>query len=200
MTTIGIIGAGKIGAAIATALSRKGIEVTMSNSRGAESLRELTAAIGPLVKPGTREEAASKEIVFVAVPWSKLPAALDGLPNFEGRVVVDTNNPIEAPLFKPIDLGTRASSEVVADLVPGARVVKGFNHLQPHLLSGDPSSEGGKRVLFYSGDDLAAKYVVGTLIERLGFFGIDLGSLAIGARLVQFPGGPLPSLNLVKFD
>ncbi|WP_175831766.1 NADPH-dependent F420 reductase [Burkholderia cenocepacia] len=200
MTTIGIIGAGKIGAAIATALSRKGIEVTMSNSRGAESLRELTAAIGPLVKPGTREEAASKEIVFVAVPWSKLPAALDGLPNFEGRVVVDTNNPIEAPLFKPIDLGTRASSEVVADLVPGARVVKGFNHLQPHLLSGDPSSEGGKRVLFYSGDDLAAKYVVGTLIERLGFFGIDLGSLAIGARLVQFPGGPLPVLNLVKFD
>ncbi|MBR8041234.1 NAD(P)-binding domain-containing protein [Burkholderia cenocepacia] len=200
MTTIGIIGAGKIGAAIATALSRKGIEVTMSNSRGAESLRELTAAIGPLVKPGTREEAASKEIVFVAVPWSKLPAALDGLPNFEGRVVVDTNNPIEAPLFKSIDLGTRASSEVVADLVPGARVVKGFNHLQPHLLSGDPSSEGGKRVLFYSGDDLAAKYVVGTLIERLGFFGIDLGSLAIGARLVQFPGGPLPSLNLVKFD
>ncbi|MBR8322488.1 MULTISPECIES: NADPH-dependent F420 reductase [Burkholderia cepacia complex] len=200
MTTIGIIGAGKIGAAIATALSRKGIEVTMSNSRGAESLRELTAAIGPLVKPGTREEAASKEIVFVAVPWSKLPAALDGLPNFEGRVVVDTNNPIEAPLFKPIDLGTRASSEVVADLVPGARVVKGFNHLQPHLLSGDPSSGGGKRVLFYSGDDLAAKYVVGTLIERLGFFGIDLGSLAIGARLVQFPGGPLPALNLVKFD
>ncbi|ELW9449476.1 NAD(P)-binding domain-containing protein [Burkholderia cenocepacia] len=200
MTTIGIIGAGKIGAAIATALSRKGIEVTMSNSRSAESLRELTAAIGPLVKPGTREEAASKEIVFVAVPWSKLPAALDGLPNFEGRVVVDTNNPIEAPLFKPIDLGTRASSEVVADLVPGARVVKGFNHLQPHLLSGDPSSEGGKRVLFYSGDELAAKYVVGTLIERLGFFGIDLGSLAIGARLVQFPGGPLPALNLVKFD
>ncbi|MBR7990733.1 NAD(P)-binding domain-containing protein [Burkholderia cenocepacia] len=200
MTTIGIIGAGKIGAAIATALSRKGIEVTMSNSRSAESLRELTAAIGPLVKPGTREEAASKEIVFVAVPWSKLPAALDGLPNFEGRVVVDTNNPIEAPLFKPIDLGTRASSEVVADLVPGARVVKGFNHLQPHLLSGDPSSEGGKRVLFYSGDDLAAKYVVGTLVERLGFFGIDLGSLAIGARLVQFPGGPLPALNLVKFD
>ncbi|RQU91517.1 NADPH-dependent F420 reductase [Burkholderia cenocepacia] len=194
------MGAGKIGAAIATALSRKGIEVTMSNSRSAESLRELTAAIGPLVKPGTREEAASKEIVFVAVPWSKLPAALDGLPNFEGRVVVDTNNPIEAPLFKPIDLGTRASSEVVADLVPGARVVKGFNHLQPHLLSGDPSSEGGKRVLFYSGDELAAKYVVGTLIERLGFFGIDLGSLAIGARLVQFPGGPLPALNLVKFD
>jgi predicted dinucleotide-binding enzyme len=44
-----------------------------------------------------------------------------------------------------------------------------------------------------------AKAEVGALIERLGFFGIDLGTLAIGGRPVQFPGGPLPALNLVKF-
>jgi predicted dinucleotide-binding enzyme len=91
------------------------------------------------------------------------------------------------------------SSEVFSDLVPGARVVKAFNHLQPPLLSGNPRSEGGQRVLFYSGDDARAKAEVGGLIEQLGFFGIDLGSLAIGGRLVQFPGGPLPALNLVKF-
>ncbi|SAK81745.1 pyrroline-5-carboxylate reductase [Caballeronia pedi] len=199
MHSIGIIGAGNIGEAIATALARKDIAVTLSNSRGPESLRERASAIGASVTPGTREEAASKDIVFVAVNWSKLPAALDGLPDFAGRIVVDTNNPIEAPLFKPVDLGTRASSEVFTDLVPGARVVKGFNHLQPHLLTGDPSSEGGKRVLFYSGDDADSKAEIGALIDRLGFFGIDLGSLAVGARLVQFPGGPLPALNLVKF-
>ncbi|BBU32707.1 NADP oxidoreductase (plasmid) [Burkholderia sp. THE68] len=199
MHSIGIIGAGNIGEAIATALARKGIDVTLSNSRGPDSLRQRASAIGASVTPGTREEAASKEIVFVAVNWSKLPAALGGLPDFAGRIVVDTNNPIEAPLFKPVDLGKRASSEVFTDLVPGARVVKGFNHLQPHLLTGDPSSEGGKRVLFYSGDDADSKTEIGALIDRLGFFGIDLGSLAVGARLVQFPGGPLPALNLVKF-
>jgi len=199
MHSIGIIGAGNIGEAIATALARKGIDVTLSNSRGPDSLRQRASAIGASVTPGTREEAASKDIVFVAVNWSKLPAALDGLPDFAGRIVVDTNNPIEAPLFKPVDLGKRASSEVFTDLVPGARVVKGFNHLQPHLLTGDPSSEGGKRVLFYSGDDADSKTEIGALIDRLGFFGIDLGSLAVGARLVQFPGGPLPALNLVKF-
>jgi predicted dinucleotide-binding enzyme len=55
-------------------------------------------------------------------------------------------------------------------------------------------------VLFYSGDDIGAKAEIGALIDRLGFFGIDLGSLAIGSRLAQFPGGPLPALNLVKFD
>lgn len=54
-------------------------------------------------------------------------------------------------------------------------------------------------MLFYSGDDAQAKAKIGELIERLGLFGIDLGPLAIGARLVQFPGGPLPTLNLVKF-
>jgi predicted dinucleotide-binding enzyme len=89
---------------------------------------------------------------------------------------------------------------VFADLVQGARVVKAFNHLAPPLLSGDPTSEGGRRVLFYSGDDARAKEEVGSLMEKLGFFGIDLGSLAVGGRLVQFPGGPLPALNLVKFD
>jgi predicted dinucleotide-binding enzyme len=199
MQSIGIIGAGNIGSAIATAFANKGIAATLSNSRGPDSLADVVAAIGPSISAGTREDAAAKDIVFVAVNWSKLPAALAGLPDFDGRIVIDTNNPIEAPLFKPFDLGSRASSEVFADKVPGARVVKAFNHLQPHLVSGDPASEGGKRVLFYSGDDVDAKAQVGALIDRLGFAGIDLGSLAIGACLVQFPGGPLPALNLVKF-
>lgn len=200
MPSIGIIGAGNIGRAIATALSNKGILATLANSRGPESLAEVVAAIGPTISAGSSQEAAAKDIVFVAVNWSKLPSALAELPDFGNRIVVDTNNPIEAPLFKPFDLGGRASSKIFADMVPGARVVKAFNHLQPHLLSGDPASEGGKRVLFYSGDDAAAKAEVGSLVKRLGFAGIDLGSLATGARLVQFPGGPLPALNLVKFD
>jgi len=85
-------------------------------------------------------------------------------------------------------------------MVTGARVIKAFNHLLPPLLVADPRREGGRRVLFYSGDDAGAKAEFGALIDRLGFFGIDLGALEIGARLVQFPGGPLPALNLVKFD
>ena len=92
---------------------------------------ETVAAIGPTIVAGTREEAAAKDMVFVAVNWSKLPAALSGLPNFTGRIVVDANNPIEAPLFKPAELGGRTSSEIVAGMVPGARLIKAFNHLLP---------------------------------------------------------------------
>ncbi|EJL80623.1 putative dinucleotide-binding enzyme [Polaromonas sp. CF318] len=196
--SIGIIGAGAIGTAFAKNLARHGIPATLSNSRGPDSLKDLVREL-PGIKAGTREEAAAKDMVFVAVNWGRLPAALAGLPDFGGRIVIDANNPIEAPLFKPAELNGRLSSEVFSDLVPGARVVKAFNHLQAQLLASDPGSEGGKRVLFFSGDDAAAKATVAALIARLGFSGIDLGALAVGARLAQFPGGPLPVLNLVQF-
>lgn len=198
--SIGIIGAGAIGSAFARALARAGIPAIISNSRGPESLRALVKELGPTITAGTRAEAASAEIVFVAVNWSKLPAALAELPTWNGRIVIDANNPIEAPLFRPAPLNGRTSSEVFADLVPGAKLVKAFNHLQPTLLSGDPHAEGGRRVLFYSGDDAHSKAKVQALIDRLGFFGLDLGPLSVGSRLVQFPGGPLPTHNFVKFD
>lgn len=178
--TIGIIGSGAIGTAFARTLARAGIEATISNSRGPDSLKELVRELGPSIKAGTREEAARADI-----EWS-------------GRILIDANNPIEAPLFKPVDLKGRVSSEVVADLVPGARVVKAFNHLRAEVLAGDPRSDGGRRVLFYSGNDSAAKAEVAVLIDRIGFVGIDLGSLAVGGKLAQFPGGPLPNQNLVK--
>ncbi len=197
--SIGIIGAGSIGSAIARILARAGIAATIANRSGPDSLAALTAELGPGIAAGTREQAAAADLVFVAVNWSKLPAALAGLPDWNGRILVDANNPIEAPLFKPAELQGRSSSEVVAGLAPGARVVKAFNHLAAKLLAAEPGAEGGRRVLFQAGDDAAAKAELGALIERLGYAPIDLGGLAGGGRLMQFPGGPLPLQNLVRF-
>jgi predicted dinucleotide-binding enzyme len=196
--SIGIIGAGNIGLAVAKTLSRAGIAAIIANSRGPGSLKESVAALGPTITPGTREQAAAADIVLIAVNWSKLPQAVAGLPPWGGRIVIDANNPVEAPLFQPVDLHGRISSEVVADLVSGARLVKAFNHLRAEVLAGDPRADGGRRVLFYSGDDSAAKAEVGALIDRVGFAGIDLGPLSLGGRLAQFPGGPLPNQNLLK--
>jgi predicted dinucleotide-binding enzyme len=198
--TIGIIGSGAIGTAFARTLARAGIEAIISNSRGPDSLKELVRELAPSIKAGRREEAARADIVFVAINWTKLPAALAGLPDWNGRIVIDANNPIEAPLFKPVDLKGRVSSEVFADLVPGARVVKAFNHLRAEVLANNPKADGGQRVLFYSGNDAAAKAEVAALIDRIGFVGIDLGSLAVGGKLAQFPGGPLPNKNLIKVN
>lgn len=194
MKTISIIGAGAIGSALARLLTGAGFEVKLANSRGPASLAGLVAELGPRASAATVAEAAQADVVFLSVPWSRIADAVAGLGDWGGRIVVDANNPIEAPAFKPFDLGGRASSEVVAGLLPGARVVKAFNHLQPALLV---PAEKGQRVLFYSGEDAAAKREVAQLIERLGFFGIDLGGVE-GGRLAQFPGGPLPALNLLK--
>lgn len=199
MTSIGIIGAGNIGAAFARALARNGIEATIANSRSPETLSALVGELSPFISAGTLNEVAKEDIVLIAVPWSKLPAALCGLPNWAGRIVIDANNPIEAPLFKPPEFGGRLSTEIVTDLVPGALVVKAFNHLSAALVAADPHAEGGERVLFYSGDDAPAKAEVAALISRLGFAGIDLGPISVGGRLTQFPGGALPAINFVKF-
>jgi 8-hydroxy-5-deazaflavin:NADPH oxidoreductase len=98
---IGIIGGGNIGLAFAKTLSRAGIAATIANSRGPDSLKEAVAALGPTIKPGTREQAAAAEIVLIAVNWSKLPQAVAGLPPWRGRIVIDANNPTPTTRSKP---------------------------------------------------------------------------------------------------
>src|SRR3979409_2521882 len=100
--TIGIIGSGAIGTAFARTLARAGIAATISKSRGPDSLKELVRELGPSIKAGTREDAARADIVFVAVNWTKLPAALADLPEWSGRILIDANNPIGAPLCQPV--------------------------------------------------------------------------------------------------
>lgn len=195
---IAIIGAGAIGSAIARSLARAGIDASIANRRGPASLAQLEQETRGRIRAVTVSEAARADIVFLAVNWSRLAEALDGLGPWDGRILVDANNPIQAPDFVPFDLGGSTSSEVVAGLAPGARVVKAFNHLPAALLEADPQAGGGRRVLFLAGDDAQAKAAVADLIQRLGFAGIDLGGLVEGGRLTQFPGGPLPALNLLK--
>lgn len=160
----------------------------------------LAASLAPHVTVGTRDEVLASDLVFVAVPWGRLTEAIGGTGDWGGRIVVDCNNALEGPSFKLVELNGKTSSEAFADFVPGARVVKAFNHMLPHLLAGDPRAEGGRRVAFMAGDDAEAKGVVGDIIDRIGFYRIDLGGLRDGGRMISFPGGPLPALNMVVFD
>jgi hypothetical protein len=63
---IGIIGAGAIGAAIARALSRSGIDASIANSRGPASLAGLVTELGPRIKAVTVREAAQADLLFLA--------------------------------------------------------------------------------------------------------------------------------------
>jgi len=197
--TIGIVGAGAVGSAIASVLARAGIEAKILNRRGPAAMGPLAASFAPHVTIGTRDEVLGADLVFVAVPWGRLGEALAGV-DWTGRIVVDCTNALHGPSFAGVELNGRTSSEVFADFVPGARVVKALNHLLPHLLAGDPRAEGGRRVLFLAGDDAAAKAALGAIIDETGFHRIDLGGLRDGGKLMQFPNGALPGLNFVIFD
>jgi predicted dinucleotide-binding enzyme len=197
--TVGIIGAGKIGRALAKHLTRSGDDVIVSNRRGPDSLAPLIAELGPKAKAGTVAQAAAAPVVFLSVTWADLPAALSKLPDWKGRVAVDTTNPYVADGsgVRLLDLGGKTSSEIVAGMVPGARLVKAFNTLFHAVLAADPSEAGGRRVVFLSGDDAKAKEQVSAIIDKLGFAAVDLGGLVQGGRMQQ-PGAPLAGLNLVR--
>jgi predicted dinucleotide-binding enzyme len=212
--SIGIIGAGALGSNLARAFARADIPAIIANSRGPESLAGLVGELGASIKAGTTQEAAKADIVFLALRWVDLKKVLGGLPAWNGRIVVDGTNPVEwidpnspdakdpnNPLaaygIKAVDLSGRHSSSVVRELVPGARLVKAFNHLDVSVLP-QPATSGGQRVLFYSGDDADAKASVRKLMEKAGFFPIDLGMLDVGGPLASLPIGPLAGVSLVK--
>src|SRR3954462_4833615 len=191
--TVGIIGAGRLGQAMAQTALRAGREVVIANSRGPESLTPVVSALGDGATAGTADQAAGAGIVVIAVPWPSVPEAVEGL-EWSGRVVIDATND-----FDPSDLNGRTSSEVVADLVAGARVVKAANTLGAAVLGSDPHEAGGRRVIFLSGDDADAKSQVRALFEDAGFVAIGLGDLSRGGALQQLRG-PLAGVNLIQLS
>ena len=192
-TPIGIIGAGRIGQAMARTTLRAGRSVAIANSRGPESLTSVVSSLGDGVSAATVQEAAAAAIVVIAVPWPRVQEALEGL-EWNGQIVIDATND-----FEPGDLNGRPWSEVVADLVPGARVVKAANTLAAAVLASDPHEAGGERVIFLSGDDADAKSEVSSLFEHAGFSTIDLGALNTGGAMQQV-GAPLAGVNLIRLS
>jgi predicted dinucleotide-binding enzyme len=188
---VGIIGAGRLGQAMARTALRAGRPVVIANSRGPESLASVVSALGDGASAGTVADAAASAIVVIAVPWASVPKALEGL-RWNGQIVIDATND-----FDPRDLDGRTSSEVVADLVGDASVVKAANTLAAAVLGADPREAGGQRVLFLSGDDTDAKAEVSALFQDAGFFTIDLGDLITGGEMQQI-GAPLAGANLIR--
>jgi predicted dinucleotide-binding enzyme len=195
---IGIIGSGGIGQAFAKHVVKAGYEVIISNSRGADSLNEIVKQLGGNARAGSVSESAKADVIFLAVQWVHLPIVAKQISNWAGKIVIDPINPVVPPDYKIAELGGRASSEVVQEMLVGAKLVKAFNTFTPQLLGSSPEENGGKRVLFYCGDDDAAKKMVKLIIDKIGFAGVDTGTLKQGALLQQYPSGPLPGLNLIK--
>jgi predicted dinucleotide-binding enzyme len=189
---IGFIGAGAVAQSIARSAIQAGHEVVLSARRGPRALSDIVAGLGPNASADTVEEVARLELVMLAVPWLQVPSALDGLPSWAGRILVDTTNPFTQlePELVLADLGGTGASEIVAAHAPEARVVKAFNAIRMEHYDKGPKFHDGKRVIFVSGDDKDAKAVVIGLVNDFGYAPVDLGGLVSGGRMQQ-AGGPI---------
>jgi predicted dinucleotide-binding enzyme len=186
---IGIIGAGRVGQAVAGRLVAAGHEVMLSNSDGPESLKTVKEALGRDAHAGTVQDAAAYgEVVFLAIPVAAmydLPAA-----GLDGKIVVDATNyyPQRDGQIPELDDGSIGSSELLARDLPGSRVVKAMNTMSYVRLAGEakPAGAAGRLAIPLAGDDPGAKEIVSGLINDMGFDPVDAGTLADGRN--QQPG------------
>jgi predicted dinucleotide-binding enzyme len=188
---VGILGAGRMGRTLARLLVDAGHDVRLANSRAPETLAELVAELGPRATAVDASEVASgTDVVILATRWEQLEAATGAVPSWDGVVAVDTTNPRFGPGPDDVyDTGALSSSEVVARLVPGARLVKAFNHQPIPALAAELGTD--RNALFVAGDDAAAKAILAELMRSIGGAPIDTGDLRRGGALQASGGGPL---------
>jgi 8-hydroxy-5-deazaflavin:NADPH oxidoreductase len=199
---VGFIGAGTVTGTFGRHLITAGHTVVVSNSRGPETLADFVAGLGPGAIAGTREQAAACDVVILAVHWVKAREALRGI-DWRGRILIDATN---AHMDQKPDISLagvtrsraalkgRTSSEIVADMAVGARLVKSISNM-PMAWIQDFSPNKPRTIIFTSGDDTEAKQLVIGLIDSTGLVAIDLGSLAVGGAVHEV-GAPLSGLDL----
>lgn len=185
MTTIGLIGSGHIGTALARQAVAHGYDVVLSNSRGPETLHDLVAELGDRARAGTAEEAAAAgDLVVVTVPFKNYTQV--PVEPLAGKIVIDTNNYYfeRDERWPDIDEGRTSPSELLAEHLPDSRVVKAFNAIQAlHIVDAAlPAGDPARRALAIAGDDEDAKRVVSDLIDEFGFDVVDAGPLVEGRR------------------
>src|SRR5438128_485641 len=181
----GTIGAGAVALAFGREALARGHEVVLSSRRGPDALGDKVAELGRGASAASVEDAAILDNVFFAVLVAKVESALKSLPAWNGRGLIDATNPFVETSRKLVlaDLGGKGASEVVAALAPGARIVKAFNSIVTARFNEGPVKNGGRRVIFVSGDHPEPTAFIKQLIESFGFTAIDLGGLATGGRL-----------------
>jgi 8-hydroxy-5-deazaflavin:NADPH oxidoreductase len=199
---VGFIGAGNVTGTFGRHLIAAGHTVVVSNSRGPETLADFVADLGPGAIAGTRKQAAECDVVILAIHWVKVREALKGV-DWRGRILIDATNAhvdqkpdisLAGVIRSRTVLQGRTSSEIVAEMAVGARLIKSISNM-PMAWIQDFSPNKPRTVIFTSGDDTEAKQLVIELINSTGLVAIDLGSLARGGAMHEV-GAPLSGLDL----
>lgn len=198
-----IVGSGPVGRTLAGLFARAGIDVQIANSRGPESLAAITTELGRHVVPATLEHALDADVIFLAVGFMRVQSVAAKLPDWAGKIVVDVTNALQPAEVQETKLRGLLSSEVNAEFVSGAKLVKAFNHLPVQRLGTNPPTSGQRQVVFVSSNEADASTTIAALVARLGFAPVELGRLDQGGaalHVLDAKQGGLLFQNLVKLD
>jgi len=155
-----IIGSGAVGTALARRFASSGITVGVANTRGPDSIASFAKELGNKVVSLTLQKALESDVILLAVPFRAHRDVAKAAPTWQGKVVIDVTNAYGVPLS---ELDNLPSSVVVARSLPGASLVKAFNHLPAGQLGADSFPEGQQQVIFLSSNDPDASTTVGAV-------------------------------------
>jgi hypothetical protein len=183
---LGIVGAGKLGTALARSAIAAGYDVAIAGSGPPDDIALTVDVLAPGAHAVTTEEAVGHaDVIALAVPthrFRELPRDL-----FAGKVLIDAMN-----YWEPVDgvddelAGpANGTSAIVQERFPSARVVKSLNQLGYHEFEDHrrPHAAPDRVAIGAAGDDPVAVRAVMRLIDRLGFDAVDAGPLASGVAL-----------------
>jgi 8-hydroxy-5-deazaflavin:NADPH oxidoreductase len=205
LRTIGFIGSGLLGGAVARLAVAAGYHVVLSNSRGPHTLTALVGELGPRARAAAPPEAAAAgDLVVASIPPRAYPAV--PVEPLAGKPVLDTSNYIPERDGRIPDLykSPLSSSDVLQRRLGTAHVVRVFNNITScHLLSrARPAGAPDRTALPIAGDDPAAKSAVIQFLDAIGYDSIDAGTLDSGGHRFQFgtpafvsPYGPFSDLR-----
>jgi 8-hydroxy-5-deazaflavin:NADPH oxidoreductase len=173
---IGIVGSGNVGATLGKRFAAAGHQVAFGTRRPeSPEMQELAKVAGAQVT-SNEEAARSSEVVVLATPWPATEAAVRGLGDLSGKILLDATNPLK-PDLSGLEVGnTSSGGEMVARWAAGARVVKIFNTIGYNVME-NPVFGDRAATLFYCGDDAGAKATARELAAGIGFEPVDAGPL-----------------------
>ena len=179
---VAILGAGNVGTALASSLTRAGHQVVIA---ALDPAHAADAATATGARPAASNSAAvdGADVVIAAVPAAALPSIAEELSADLGTTpVVDATNRMAFGADGPTMDTSISNAEELAALLPETPVIKAFNTLFA-ANQADPTTDGVQLDGYVAGDDPSAKRVVLELVESIGLRPVDVGPLTRARQL-----------------